>query len=88
MPLGASFFEDVPLVEFIIPGIYLHVRWSYHRRFRSLLLCPLSVKRYYFPWFVDYTQALKASFCFRLKQFTPRSTCKCVYVCVYMLSQF
>ena len=31
---------------------------------------------------------LWASFCFRLQQFTLRSTCKCVYVCVYMLSQF
>ena len=31
---------------------------------------------------------LKASFCFRLQQFTLRPTCGCVYVCVYMLSQF
>ena len=26
---------------------------SYLRQFRSLLLCPLSVERYYFPWFID-----------------------------------
>ena len=26
--------------------------------------------------------------CVRLLQFTLRSTCKCAYVCVYMLSQF
>ena len=32
-----------------IPCIYLHARWSYRRRFRALLLCPLSVERYYFP---------------------------------------
>ena len=31
------------------PCIYWHARWSYRRRFRSLLLCPLSVERYYFP---------------------------------------
>ena len=33
-------FETVPLVEFMF------------RRLRSLLLCPLSVERYYFPVFV------------------------------------
>ena len=38
--------------------------------------------------FVDSTQALSASFCSTLQQFTLRLTCKCVYVCVYMLSQF
>ena len=70
-----------------IPCIYSHAWCTYCRRFRSLSLCPLSVERYYFPLFVDFTQALKASFCFRLQQFTLRSTCKCVYVCVYMLSQ-
>ena len=47
------FFEDVPLVEFIHLVFYSHARWSYRRRFRSLLLCPLSVERYYFPMFVD-----------------------------------
>ena len=42
--------EDVPLVGFMyfvsthMPG------WSYCRRFRSLLLCPLSLQRYYFPF--------------------------------------
>ena len=65
-----------------------------YRLFRSLLLCPLSVERYYFPWFVDSTQALWASFCVRWQQFILRSTCKCVcvcvcvYVCVHMLNQF
>ena len=38
-----------------IPCIYSHTRRSYRRRFRSLLLCPLSVERYYFPLFVDFT---------------------------------
>ena len=32
-----------------IPWIYSHARWSYRRRFRSLLLCPLSVGHYHFP---------------------------------------
>ena len=41
-----------------IPCIYLHARWSYHRQFRYLLLCPLSVKRYYFHLFVDETDQL------------------------------
>ena len=41
-----------------IPCIYSYARWSYHRQFRSLLLCLLSVKCYYFPLFVDCTQAL------------------------------
>ena len=36
-----------------IPCSYSHAEWSYRRRFRSLLLCPLSVERYYFPLFVD-----------------------------------
>ena len=36
-----------------IPCIYSHTRWSYRRLFRSLLLCPLSVERYYFPLFVE-----------------------------------
>ena len=29
-----------------VPCIYPHARWSYRRRFRSLLLCPLSVEYY------------------------------------------
>ena len=50
MLLGAScFFEDVPLVVFIY---LVFTRTSYCRRFRSLLLCPLSVERYNFPLFV------------------------------------
>ena len=32
---------------------YSHVRCSNHRRFRSLLLCPLSVEHCSFPLFVD-----------------------------------
>ena len=31
--------------------IHAHARWSYGRWFGSLLLCPLSVERYYFPLF-------------------------------------
>ena len=37
-----------------IPCIYSHARWSHRRRFRSLLLCPLSVELYHFPVFVDF----------------------------------
>ena len=47
-PFFFFFFEDVPLVEFIHLVFYSHARWSYRRRFRSLLLCPLSVEHYYF----------------------------------------
>ena len=39
-----------------IPCIYSHDRWSYRRWFRFLLLCPLSVERYYFPSSVDFSQ--------------------------------
>ena len=53
IPLGASLFEDIPLVEFYVPCIY-----SNGRQFRSLLLCPLSVKWYYFPLFVGLCQTL------------------------------
>ena len=58
MPLGASFFEDVPLVEYIyiyVLCIYSHARWSDRRRSRSLLLCALSVERHYLPLFVHLT---------------------------------
>ena len=42
-----------------LPCIYSHARWRYRRRFRSLLLCPLSVERYYFPLHVDSTLGRK-----------------------------
>ena len=44
-----------------VPGIYSHARWSYRRRFRSLMLCPLSVERYYIPLFVDFSSKLYLS---------------------------
>ena len=47
MPQGASFFEDVPLVEFIYL-VFTRTPGGVRRRFRSLLLHPLSVVRYYF----------------------------------------
>ena len=52
MPLGISFFEDVPWWSLCT---YSHGGWGCRRRFRSLLLCPLSEERYYFPLFGDYT---------------------------------
>ena len=52
MPLGASFFEDVPLVEFIYL-VFTRTPGGVTVGFRSLLLCPLSIERYYFPSFVD-----------------------------------
>ena len=70
----------------ILPGIYLHATGSYRRRFRSLLVGPLSVKRYYFPLFVDSTQTLQASFRLKL-QFTLRLRCNCAHVSVFMFSQ-
>ena len=36
-----------------IPRINSYARWNYRRRFRSLLLCPLSVEPHHFPLFVD-----------------------------------
>ena len=39
-----------------LPCIYSHDRWSYRRRFRLSLLCPLSVERYYFPLTSTWTQ--------------------------------
>ena len=66
-----------------VPFHLLNARWSYCRWFRPLLLCPLSDECHYFP-----TQALWDPFCFRLQQFTLKLPPKCVYVCVYMLSQF
>ena len=43
------FFGGCTFGVVYIPCIYSHARWSYRRRFKSLLLCPLSVERYYFP---------------------------------------
>ena len=36
-----------------VPCIYSHASWSYHTRFRTLLLCPLSDERYHLPLFAD-----------------------------------
>ena len=56
-----------------IPCIYSHARWSYRRRFRWLLLCPLSVDRCYFfffffacllircCWFVQHSKSSKSA---------------------------
>ena len=49
---------DVPFVEFIYLVFSRTPGWSHLRRFRSLLLCSLSVERCCFPLFVDSTQAL------------------------------
>ena len=38
-----------------IPSTYSHARWSYRRRFRFLLLCPLSMERCYFPLYTAFT---------------------------------
>ena len=64
-----------------IHWIYSHAEWSYRRRFRFLLLCPLSVERYYFSWFVDGLQLTHKLSCFdRLHRKLPRMTvqeCTC-----------
>ena len=49
MPLGAFFFLGWTFGGVYVPCIYSHARWSYYRRFRSVVVCPLSVKCYYFP---------------------------------------
>ena len=46
---------DVPLVEFIDPVFTRMPGAVTAGDFRSLLLCPLSVERYYFPLFGDDT---------------------------------
>ena len=53
IPLGGILFWGCIFGGVYIPSIYSHARWSYRRRFRSLLSRPLSVERYYFPLFVD-----------------------------------
>ena len=60
MPPGASFFEEVPLVEFI-DLVFTRTPCGVTVSDSSvLLLCPLSVDDYYFPLFVDSEQALQA----------------------------
>ena len=56
--LGTSFFWGCTFgrVYLDLPCIYSHDRWSYRRRFRLSLLCPLSVERYYFPLTSTWTQ--------------------------------
>ena len=60
---GGILFWDCTFGGVYVPCIYSHARWSYRRRFRSLLLCPLSVERYYFPlfwwWFVQHYYVLE-----------------------------
>ena len=51
----------------------MHARWSYHRRFEFLMLCPLSVEHCELPSFVDCTQGLLASFCFRSHSISNRN---------------
>ena len=48
-----KYFEDIRLVGFIHLVFTRTPGGVNRRRFRSLLLCPLSVERYYFPLFVD-----------------------------------
>ena len=50
---GGILFWGCTFCGVYIPCISSHARGSYRRRFRSLLLCPLSVERYYFLLLVD-----------------------------------
>ena len=62
MPLGASlflvFFGGCAFGGVYVPCIYSQANWSSRRQFRSLLLCPMFVERYYFPSLVDLRCAL------------------------------
>ena len=56
MPSGVTVGDSGLCSPFssIVGGVYLvcvysHARWSYHRRFRSLLWCPFSGDRYWLP---------------------------------------
>ena len=53
LPPQSQQVSDCTFGGVYIPCIYSHARWSYRRRFRSLLLCPLSVERYCIPLLVD-----------------------------------
>ena len=60
-----------------VPYIYSHARRSYRRRFRSLLLSPLSVEPHYFPLFADYMYT-ESSLCEGLMDTSPPTPFGCL----------
>ena len=50
---GGILFWGWTFGRLYIPCICSHARWSYRGRFRSLLLCPLSFERCYFPLLIQ-----------------------------------
>ena len=54
MPGGVTVIYRLYIGVQYIPCIYLHARWSYRKRFRSLLLCPLSRGHCELPLFILY----------------------------------
>ena len=63
-----NFIPQCTLGGVYVSCIYSHARWSYHRRFRSLLLCPLSVELSYFPSFLDSHSTTPAAKCFQTRK--------------------
>ena len=53
---GSILFWGCTFGGVFISCINSHARWSYRRRFRSLLLCPLSVEFYYFSLLGESTE--------------------------------
>ena len=72
------------------------ISWQHWAAHRFIVFMSINIEAV-FVWHPLYTiwlpclltaQALWASFCFRLWQFTLRLTCKCVCLSIYMFSQF
>ena len=82
---GGIFFWGCTLLCIYVFCIYSHARWSYRGRLRSLLLCPLSVERYYFPSFVNFGRVLRCclhSCAWRQQSLLVHgSLCFCTAVC-------
>ena len=61
---ASKYTKGISICTFVyVPCIYLHVRWSYRRRSRSVVVSFVRPELL-FP-FVDSMQALQTSFCFR-----------------------
>ena len=67
MRVNTGYISSTKDTSFYVRCSYSHARWGYCRRFRSLLLCPSSVERSKLPLSAESTQAVQASFCYRLR---------------------
>ena len=91
---ASEFYHMKPLASYAMGWQPWHVqrsrlgstsRWSYHRRFRSLLLSPLSVECYYLPllgdwWRVGVWMELNKSFCKTSREQYCDTFCLSVYI--------